>query len=193
MVWSSKDKQTRDDKQKKAQNTLVEEPLHAAKILNYNRYFSNDDQMNRYLDDFAARAMVDLKIMDFQFFDLIVFNFKTYLKFKDLTPLFNLIIHTSQIWLSNLSTSNDGKLCSKVNNIKIRVRAWDWLTIANLKYHEYKCKAKDLMSIPYFILVTKILEHHRIDGVDEGEIILGSYNRSNAHILNKINIKHING
>ncbi|RDX58275.1 hypothetical protein CR513_62420, partial [Mucuna pruriens] len=36
---------------------------------------------------------------------------------------------------NNLSISNDGDLCSKINNIKIQVRPQNWLTIANLKYH----------------------------------------------------------
>ncbi|RDX63080.1 hypothetical protein CR513_58527, partial [Mucuna pruriens] len=104
-------------------------------------------------------------------------------------------------------------------HIKIRVKPSDWLTIANLKYHgnltvenrllhytyahtlipcfgslkNKLCKAKDLMPPPYCILVTKMLEHYRIDDVDEDEMRLGLYNKFKVHILTRMNIKYING
>ncbi|RDY05330.1 hypothetical protein CR513_10851, partial [Mucuna pruriens] len=54
------------------------------------------------------------------------------------------------------------------------------------------CKAQELMSLPYCILVTNILKHHRIDGDDEGEITPCWYNKFNVYTLIRMNIKHIN-
>ncbi|RDX63079.1 hypothetical protein CR513_58526, partial [Mucuna pruriens] len=109
------------NKKKQVQNTPVEEPLHIPKLLNCNRYFNNDDQMNRYLDDFAARSTVEPKIMDFQFFDSSGFEFQNLLKAQGLdtfVQLYNTYFpDLVKVFYNNLSISGD--LCSDVNNIKI--------------------------------------------------------------------------
>ncbi|KAJ1441983.1 hypothetical protein SESBI_01193 [Sesbania bispinosa] len=186
--------------------------------LDYSRFFSKDNQVESYLEGFLARYLVKPRLMNLDFFHSNGFEFQNLIKYQGLKHFVsiecNYLVELVKVFYYNMTIANED-LLSEVKNVKIRVRASDWLAIAGLKYegekfattkirswenynrieavreedifvlwaikertllnwsfyicqHMKKVKDKYMMSLPYAMLVTKILYHYGVDSNLEG-------------------------
>ncbi|RDX83190.1 hypothetical protein CR513_35911, partial [Mucuna pruriens] len=152
-----------------------------------------------YSNSTYSKAMVDPKIMDFQFFDSNGFEFQNLFKVQGLHVFVQLdnahFSYLVKVFYNNLTISSDAimiKLGVEVRTIKSagnltikdRLLHYTYVHILipcgaimhkeQISYYIYhymhKGKEKPLMPLPYCILITKILEYHGIDSVGDGEI-----------------------
>ena len=150
----SKEKGSRDGKQKKRQKTSQpqspepEASEDIAHILDHSRYFSKQKQMTSYADDFLLRDLVHPKIMDFDYFVTSGLQFQELLSVQGLDAFVSLedtyYPNLIKVFYANLTILDNGDLCSEVCKVKIRVKPRDWLAIANLKYEGQKFQLSKL-------------------------------------------------